>query len=216
MTVVGASSVLTALRFAGCEDLGARDTRRRGVVPHDFQLAGLVEIAVQQEQRRVAVASIDRAGDVHKGHLSDRGDIVARRLDGRGSAHRPSHARAPMHTGSKSTAGPPASIGHQRRDDVHELRETRQPHAIGVTQKRVERAADNQRVAEIVDLLQQMRRLCAGHSRRSADTTRSTRRRTARGASLTAAGRERNRTPRRLLLSVAPSRDSTRETARRP
>ena len=49
-------------------------------------------------------------------------------------------------------------VGHERRDDVDELREAPDPHAIGIPQQRVDEAADEQRVLEVVDLFEQPRR----------------------------------------------------------
>ena len=52
----------------------------------------------------------------------------------------------------------PRLVGHERRDHVDELREAGDPHAIRIAEQRVDEAADEQRVLEVVDLLEQVRR----------------------------------------------------------
>ena len=47
---------------------------------------------------------------------------------------------------------------HERSDHIDELCQAGDVHAIGVPQQRVEEAADQQRVLEVVDLFEQLRR----------------------------------------------------------
>ena len=49
-------------------------------------------------------------------------------------------------------------VRHQRRDHVHDLRKAADAHAIGLPQQRVDEPADEQRVLEVVLLLEQLRR----------------------------------------------------------
>ena len=111
-----------------------------------------------------------------------------------------------------------ALVGHERRDHVDQLRQAPDAHAIRIAEQRVDEAADEQRVLEVVDLLEQPRRGGAAAvgrlSRRARGTTRSTRRTTATGACSSAAGpaRSRRRPPSRGCGD--PCRGSSPGTAR--
>ena len=105
----------------------------------------------------------------------------------------------PLVRDSRWTGAACPRVGHQRRDHVDDLREAGHAHAVRLAHQRVEEAAGEQRVLEVVDLLEQLRRelplpsRCAGRAR---DTRRSIRRTTATAASASGAGPARSRRPR--------------------
>ena len=52
-----------------------------------------------------------------------------------------------------------AGLGHDRTDDIHELGETGRLHTIRIVDHRDQRTADDQRVFEVVDFFDELRRL---------------------------------------------------------
>ncbi len=216
MTVVGASSVLTALRFLPVRT-SAPTTRAGAASCHTTFSSRGVEIAVQQEQRDVAVAAIQRARRrrrtalFRQGPTSYAGDVGARC---RGLALRV--GERPRVRVVNRLPDYSRRVSDERCDDVHELRKARQPDAIRVPQERVERAADDERVAQVVHFLEQMRRLLTASVPAGLPVPHvplvERQPEPLRGASSV---RERSRTRRRRLRFAAPSRGSTRETAHR-
>ena len=55
----------------------------------------------------------------------------------------------------------PVGVGHDRSDHIHQLRQTGDLDAIRIAQQRNQQSADQQRVFQVVDFFQQMRRFLA-------------------------------------------------------
>lgn len=66
-----------------------------------------------------------------------------------------------MHTGNTCLSEYAACVGHKGRNHVHQMREAPHIYAIRVAEQRVDEAAHEQRVLQVVDLFEQLRGLSA-------------------------------------------------------
>ena len=108
---------------------------------------------------RLAVAAA-HGRDVEVGHVVGDRRVVGRAVDGDGERVAAAVERGVV-VGVVDRLLPrrAAGLGHDRRDDVHELRDAGDLHPVGAADEGVEGAADQQHVLEIVDVLQDRRRL---------------------------------------------------------
>ena len=163
----GCSNVLNAFRSGAGQRLAGEHARRRDVSPLEHQLALALEVAVQHQHARLAVLRVERGDDVDERHLIVAGEVGLQpggpdRI-GLGLDAEVEHAaaRVAQRPGVRVVGALPQHagvVGHERRDDVDQLRQAADADAIGVAQQRVDEAADEQRVLEVVDLLEQLRR----------------------------------------------------------
>jgi hypothetical protein len=121
------------------------------------------------QSKQVAVAGILTGGvvtglgvvggdGVEHRHLAELPGLLHGRLDGEAQ-----HVTLGLSGGERERVegglppGAAAGLGHDRRDDVHELGERRGVDAVGVAQQRDEQAADDDGVRHVVPVLQQHR-----------------------------------------------------------
>ena len=153
-------------RFQVCPgDRFAREhARRDNVLPLEHDLALAIEIAVEHEHGGLPGGFVDRGDEVDKRHVpvarevglqSGAADGIGFRLDPQIEHAAPCVPERPGIRIVDALTQDACLAGHERRDDVDELREAPNPDAIGIAQQRVDEAADKQRVLEVVDLFEQ-------------------------------------------------------------
>ena len=128
----------------------------------EVQLHRLPAPVHAEEAERAAVLGKHGRG-VEVGHLPVRPVVVGRAIDPQ--VHRraaPESRRVEEGPVDRLPPGRPAVLGHDGRDDVDELGEAGDRHAVGVADEAVEHAAHDEGVLEGVDVLEEAGPTCQG------------------------------------------------------
>ena len=155
------------LQIGAGERLAREHARRDDTFPFEHHVAFVVEIAIEHQHAGLAVLPVQRCDHIEEWHLTVARQIPSQPapLDGIGlRLHREiEHAAArvlqrPRVRVVDALAQHRRLVRHQWRDDIHDLRQAANAHALGLPQQRVDETTDQQRVFKVVDLLEQLRR----------------------------------------------------------
>ncbi len=115
---------------------------------------GLRQIAIEHEERHFAVLRADRASHVEVWDLPHPRNFITGRLDQQVEHGTAGKLQCPTVRIVDRLPEQTIRVSHDRSDDVDQLSQTRQLHAVGVADQRIENPAHQQPIFQVVDLFQ--------------------------------------------------------------